>query len=130
MKKQFVLTSTILASLAACSSQPSMDEDGWTSDRETAICVNKEGQRIDDDACDDDDGSNGMATAAMWYFIGANSRVPYYGERAYGGSTVRKSGVSYYKAPAATQVTKSQAVSRGGFGSSARASSSSMSAGS
>ena len=55
----------------------------------------------------------------LWYFLGRNSVIPPYGERARGGSFSRAGGVSYARAPANTFVSRSGAISRGGFGASA-----------
>lgn len=128
MRKQLTMTTAMAAALVAlpaCSSN-----DGWTgdvvADRDTAVCVNQQGSRVDDDLCDDDGPRTGGSSAFLWYYIGRNSAVPYYGDSIYdrryarGGSFARQPGVAYSRAPASTKMTRSQAVSRGGLGSSSR----------
>jgi hypothetical protein len=130
MKKQLVMTTAMAAALAAlpgCSSNNGWNEDA-VADRETAVCVDQQGTRVDDDLCDDDDYryGGGGGNAFLWYYLGRSSAIPYYGDsihhRRYGGrgSFVPTPGVSYGKAPASTRITRSQAVSRGGLGSSGR----------
>jgi len=128
MKKQLAMTTAMAAALVAlpgCSSN-----DGWDgdviADRDTAICVNQEGERIDDDFCDDDYRGGGGSNAFLWYYLGRSSAIPYYGDsihhsryRGYGSYTPAP-GVGYARAPASTNITRSQAVSRGGLGSRSR----------
>ena len=133
MKKQMFMTTAMAAALAglpACSS----NNDGWNeeviADRDTAVCVDQQGKRVDDDLCDNDGPrSSGMGNAFLWYYIGRSAAVPYYGEsihdRRYSryaryNSFSPRPGVAYGRAPAATRMTRSQAVSRGGLGSSSR----------
>jgi hypothetical protein len=127
MKKQLIMTtamSAALAALPACSSNDGWNEDVY-ADRDTAVCVDQQGRRVDDDLCDDDyDG--GGSSAFLWYYLGRSSAVPYYGDSIYDrrykgkGTFARQPGVSYGRAPASTAMTRSQAVSRGGLGSSGR----------
>jgi len=118
------ITTALAASLSACG-QPSGDwDDGVTqyADRDTAVCVDRVTQkRIPDRECDRR-GVGGNTNPALWYYLGRNSAVPYYGDTIRGGSYSRPAGRSFYHAPASTAMTKSSAVSRGGFGSSARSS--------
>ncbi|MDO7843687.1 hypothetical protein [Sphingomonas immobilis] len=120
MKFDLKLTTAISAALiaGACSN----DQGDWTAQRDTAVCTDKAGQRVADANCQRaHSGSSGvMAGAFAWYYLSRNSRVPYYGERATGGSFARAAGSTYYHAPAGTAMTRSAAISRGGFGSSAR----------
>lgn len=135
MKKQMFMTTAVAAALAglpACSSNTS--NNGWNedviADRDTAVCVDQAGARVDDDLCDDDrPRSGGMGNAFLWYYIGRNSAVPYYGDSIHDRRYSRYSrynsfsprpGVSYGRAPTSTRMTRSQAVSRGGLGSSSR----------
>lgn len=128
MKKQLGMTTAMAAALLAlpaCSSNDGWNED-VVADRDTAICVNQEGERVDDDLCDDGRGSGGLSNAFLWYYIGRNSAIPYYGDsirhsryKGYGSYQPRP-GTTYGRAPVTTNVTRSQAVSRGGFGSSSR----------
>ncbi len=126
MKKQLTMTTAMAAALAAlpaCSSN-----DGWneetTAQWDTAVCVDQQGQRVDDDLCDDD--RRGGSSAFLWYFIGRNSAVPYYGDSIFDrrfkgrGSFKAQPGVRYDRAPVSTNMTRSQAISRGGLGSSGR----------
>ena len=110
----------------ACSSN-----DDWNGDvvaeRDTAVCVDREGRRVDDDRCSNDHyHGSGVASAFLWYYIGRNSAVPYYGDSIHDrrfagrGTFTRSPGVQYARAPASTAMTRSRAVSRGGLGSSAR----------
>ena len=129
MKKQLTMTTAMAAALLAlpaCSSN-----DGWdgdvVADQDTALCVNQQGERVDDDLCDDDRRSgSGMSSAFLWYYIGRNAAVPYYGDSIHDrrfrghGSFNRAPGVNYGRAPASTRMTRSAAVSRGGLGSSGR----------
>ncbi len=126
MKKNVAMTSAMAAALVAlpgCSDR----NNGWNDDviasSDTAICVDREGRRIDDDLCDDDRNS-GVSSAFLWYYIGRSSAIPYYGDsihnRRYRGSFTPAAGAFYSRAPASTRMTRSQAVSRGGLGSSSR----------
>jgi len=131
MRKQLTMTTAMAAALVAlpaCSSN-----DGWNEDvvaaSDTAVCVDKQGSRVDDDLCDDDRPRSGGSSAFLWYYIGRNSAVPYYGDSIHDsryarqgrrGSFVPQPGVNYSRAPTTTKMTRSQAVSRGGLGSSSR----------
>lgn len=137
MKKQLTMTTAMAAALLAlpgCSAQ----EDDWSGDvyaeRDTAVCVDQDGNRVDDDLCSPTayhsagyhGGYNGGSNAFLWYYLGRSSAVPYYGESirdprfAGRGSFQPTAGATYEPAPATTRMTRSQAVSRGGLGSSGR----------
>lgn len=125
MTKQLNMTTAMAAALLtlpACSSTNGWDED-VVADTDTAICVNGAGERVDDDLCGDDGyRRSGFAS----YYIGRGRAVPYYGDsihhRRYAGSGsyAMDPTRSYARAPAATRMTRSAAVSRGGLGSSGR----------
>ena len=125
MKKQLAMTSAMAAALMAlpaCSSNDEWNED-VNAEWDTAVCVDQEGRRVDDGRCDDDRGIG--SSAFLWYYIGRNSALPYYGDsirdrRFAGGSYRPKPGIRYDRAPASTRMPRSQAVSRGGLGSSSR----------
>ena len=128
MKKQLSMTSAMAAALIAlpaCSSNDDWNEDVVAS-RDTAVCVDQEGKRVDDDLCDRDRGGGIGSSAFLWYYLGRSSAVPYYGDsihhRRYSGrgSYTPAPGINYDRAPVSTRMTRSQAVSRGGLGSSSR----------
>jgi hypothetical protein len=133
MKKQLSMTTAMAAallSLPGCSSNDDWNED-VVADRDTAICVDKEGKRVDDNQCGQQtaihhSGGIGVGTAFLWYYLGRNSAVPYYGESIHNpryaglGAYEPRAGVNYARAPAASRMTRSSAVSRGGLGSSGR----------
>ena len=120
--KQIHMTAAMAAAILALPGCEDPEPTWQTAQTETAICTTQSGERVDDDLCGDDydnRGSNGF----LWYFIGRGSRVPYYYDSVrdprYRGSYQRSPTVTYARAPASTRVA-SPAVSRGGFGSSAR----------
>lgn len=130
MNKHLTITTAMAAAMIAlpgCSSN-----DGWddqvVADRDTAVCVDQEGKRVEDRRCNDvpRTGGSGIGTGLLWYYIGRNSAVPYYGDsirdRRYAGagSFSPRAGAVYAPAPARTSMRRSQAVSRGGLGSSGR----------
>lgn len=117
-----------LTALAGCSSGNDWD-DNVVADRDTAVCVDQSGKRIADANCTTHRSGGGVGTAAMlgyWYYMGRNSRVPYFGDSVndgsgrFNGSTRPGAGTSYASAPASANMTRSAAVARGGFGSSGR----------
>lgn len=124
MTKQLTITATMAATLMALSAcSPSQNEwEEATSDSDTGVCVDQQGRRIPDDDCRT--GSRGGG--GRWYYIDRHAPLPYYGDsirdaRFSGrGSYEPRLGVDYYTAPASTQMTRSQAISRGGLGSSGR----------
>ena len=100
------------------------EADGWTAQRDTAICTDAAGKRVADDSCRQQqavaNGSHGASNAFLWYFLARNAVIPPYGEVARGGAYARTPGRSYFRAPGTTRVTRAGAISRGGFGASAR----------
>jgi len=127
MIKQLSMTTSMAAALIAlpgCSSNDGWD-DNVVADRDTEVCVDQQGQRVEDSRCNSDRRAGGGSNAFLWYFIGRNMAVPYYGDsvrdrRFAGGSYSPRAGASYFPAPGRTSMTRSQAVSRGGLGSSGR----------
>ena len=99
--------------------------EGVVADRDTRVCVNQNGDRIDDDDCEG--GRRYVSGSGVgWYYLGRGSRVPYMGDSTrnarYGfmGSNMPRAGAVYGSAPASANMSRSTAVSRGGFGSSGR----------
>jgi len=126
MKKQLGMTTAMAAALLAlpaCSSNDDWNGD-VIADRDTAICVDSDGERVDDDLCDDD--YRGGTYGFTRYYFARRAPVPYYGDSVHHsrykgyGSYRPAPGVDYARAPVSTNVTRSQAVSRGGLGSSSR----------
>ena len=115
MKKDLTITTGVAAALllSGCGQR-----DDWTAQRDTAVCTNRSGNRVPDDRCDRRH-AGGRGSGFLWYYLGRNSGIPAYGERATGGSWSRPAGSTFYRAPASTAMTRAAAVARGGFGSSA-----------
>ena len=112
MKKQLVMTTAMAAALAglpACSSNDGWNED-VIADRDTAICVDRQGERVDDDRCGGDRYRGpGLGSAFLWYYIGRSAAVPYYGDSIHDrryqryaryNSFAPQPGRSYAEAPA------------------------------
>lgn len=132
MKKQLTMTTAMAAALVAlpgCSSGDDWNEDVYAAS-DTAVCVNQQGERVDDDLCQSRNyysgHSGGGGNAFLWYYLGRNSAIPYYGDSirdpryAGYGSYQPRPGATYGRAPTSTRMTRSAAVSRGGLGSSGR----------
>lgn len=132
MKKHLTMTTAMAAALLAlpaCSSGDDWNDD-VVADSDTAVCVDKDGVRVDDSQCapqrtvtNNYHSGGGMGNAFLWYYIGRNSAVPYYGDsvrepRFSGGSYKAQPNTHYNAAPASSRMTRSAAVSRGGMGSS------------
>lgn len=125
--KDLTITVGVAAALmtGACNSQP--QDNGWTADKDTAICVDKAGNRVPDAQCPQQRHATAgsFGSPFLWYFLGRQSAVPYYGERVFGGSYAPTVGRNYFRAPAGSArvapagFTRGASVSRGGFGSSA-----------
>lgn len=117
LKIDLKITTGVAAALLA--SGCGQKDNGWVADKDTAVCTDKQGQRVADDNCQRPHVGGGVGSSAfLWYFLGRNSAVPYYGERVRGGSFSRAPGTSYFRAPAGSSMTRAAAISRGGFGSS------------
>jgi len=127
MRRHLAMTSAMAAALLAlpgCSK-----EEGWEdvrAENDTAVCVDKEGKRVNDAQCMTQQaahavGHGGGGNAFLWYYLGRNSRLPFYGDsvrdpRFSGGSYEPRAG-TYSLAPSDANMTRSRAVSRGGMGS-------------
>lgn len=127
MKKQLSMTTAMAAALtglSGCSSTNDWDDGYAYADRDTAVCVDQNGQRVDDDQCDDRRYRSYGGSFVHYYYIGRGSAIPFYGDTIddarYKGSFAPQAGATYYPSPADTRMTRSQAVSRGGLGSSSR----------
>lgn len=132
MKKQIFLTTamaTALTSLAGCSSGDDWDGNVY-ADSDTQICTDDAGLRVEDLWCDDDDRDGFVYIGGIrhkkkgWYYVNRGSPMPYYGDSIrdskFKGSTAAIAGATYARAPSSSNMTRSSAVSRGGFGSSSR----------
>lgn len=124
MNKQLALTTAMaatLTSLSACSS--GSDWDGSYADNDTRVCVDEAGNRVDDSQCGSHIRGGGYYG---WYYVNRGSRLPYYGDSVNDaklgiqGSKTPLAGKNYASAPSHTNLTRSAAKSRGGFGSSGR----------
>ncbi len=127
MKKQIFLTSAMaatLAGLSGCSSNDDWNED-VIANEDTAICVDQNGNRIDDENCDESRPRIAGFYASRFY-ISRGSRLPYLGDSlrdtryGFNGSASPVPGANYSKAPSETNITRSAAIARGGFGASSR----------
>lgn len=116
------ITTAIAAAMmaSACGQQQRSWDDNYAQ-RDTAVCVDKQGRRVPDQQCSRGGGGGG-SSAFLWYYLGRSSALPYYGEAARGGSYSRAPGATYFHAPSSMASTRATAISRGGFGSTARAS--------
>lgn len=132
MKKQIFLTSAMaatLTSLTGCASGDDWDDNGYAS-ADTQVCVDDVGIRVDDMWCVDDDNDghvyfNGQRYRKRdWYYVYRGSPLPYHGEwvrdARFKGSAAPIAGATYARAPQFTNMTRSAAMARGGFGSSSR----------
>lgn len=126
-KKHLALTTAMaatLTSLSACSS--GNDWDDSYADKDTAVCVDEAGRRVDDSSCRSPRVGGAGAGLLAWYYINRGSRLPYYGDSVRDpklgikGSPTPAAGASYASAPSHTNLTRSAAKARGGFGSSGR----------
>ena len=128
--KDLKFTTGVAAALLAaplatgCNQQ---QDNGWTADRDTAVCVDKEGHRVPDSQCPQQRQAvaSSFGSPFLWYYLGRQSSLPYYGDTVRGGSYAPTAGHSYFRAPAGTAMTRSASsrggsIARGGFGSSAR----------
>jgi hypothetical protein len=127
MKKKLLITSTMamtLAALSGCSSGDDWNEDVIASD-DTAICVDQNGTRIEDEECDKSRYTNGGSRGSFFYFA-RGARLPYIGDSLrdsrykFAGYSKPMVGVKYNAAPSSTGMSRSSAIARGGFGSGSR----------
>lgn len=126
MKKQLTMTTAMAAALtglSGCSSTNDWDDGYAYADRDTAVCVDQNGQRVEDDRCDDNR-YRSYGGGFVRYYIGRGAAIPFYGDSIrnsrYSGSYAPQAGATYYPSSSDTRMTRSQAVSRGGLGSSSR----------
>lgn len=123
-RKPLVLTSAMAATLGALSGCSSSRSDGWDANypaaSDTEVCVDGQGYRIEDWQCDD---GSARRYGGGWYYIRRGSALPYYGDSVFderlrvNGSRQPVMGSYYSRAPEGANMTRSAAVSRGGFGS-------------
>lgn len=115
IRNALVMTTAVALALQACAPQAKAS-DSFTAEDDVAVCTDRQGNRVDDDLCDRNNSSSGGG-GFFFMYLGGGSVVPAYGKPVRGGSKYATPGKSY--------TSSKSAVSRGGFGSSARASSSS-----
>lgn len=123
--KELKITTGVAAALLAAGCGQSRDADnGWTASQDVAVCVDKDGKRVPDGQCPRQQFASGHPYPAgspfLWYYIGRSQALPYYGDVVRGGGYRPAAGRSYFRAPSVTSMTRSTAIARGGFGSSAR----------
>jgi hypothetical protein len=120
LRHELKFTTALAAAVLAAGCGKSRDDaDGWVAQTDTAVCTDRSGNRVADNQCARHTHAGGVSPF-LWYFLARNAVIPPYGERVRGGSYARMPGRGYGFAPATTQVTRAGAISRGGFGASAR----------
>jgi hypothetical protein len=111
--KKFGLMFTVATATMLVSCGSANANDGWTADEDTAICTDRQGNRVDEDRCDDDARRGGGMF--FWYFMSRGGYVPPMGHKVHKskyGSYKKSPGKSYYPASRYS----SHSSSRGGFG--------------
>lgn len=128
IQKKLILTSAMaatLSTLGGCSGKSTKDGD-VVADRDTAVCVDQNGTRVEDSRCGKPGmrGGSGMASAFLWYYVGRGGLIPHRGDnindpnRGFTGSHFASKGTQYAAAAASTNIVRSPATARSGFGSS------------
>lgn len=122
MEKKLTLTAGLAAALTGLSGcGPSAPTD-YVAAGNTRICTDQWGQRIDDDYCED---GYRRTYGSSFVYLGRGSPIPYYYDNVrdpkYARYVSRTPPAGFVdRAPAATNMARSSAVSRGGLGRSAR----------
>lgn len=128
IKKKLILTSAMAATLSAlggCSEKNANDKD-VLAERDTAVCVDQNGTRVEDSRCGKPGARSGggLSSGFLWYYVGRNGIIPHRGDnindpnRGFTGSHFATKGAQYAAAPASTNIVRSPATSRAGLGSS------------
>lgn len=125
MKKQLTLTATLAAALSGCSSPGNEWDNDVYSSVDSAVCTDKNGIVVDDSQCRSNFRGGSYYGGYGYHYYPRNSRLPFQGEsvrdaRFATGSDTPRPGAQYYGSPVETRMTRSQAMSRGGFGSRGR----------
>lgn len=119
MNKRLTLTATLAAALTGLSGCASRSGE-WIAEESTRICVDEDGDRIDDDYCEGPRARVGSGFAFL--YLRRGSPIPYYYDNVrdpkYARWISRSPLPGAIRAPAATAMSRSAAVSRGGLGSS------------
>jgi hypothetical protein len=101
------------------------EDQGWDTGQPTRYCVDRQGQRVPDAECANDQRAQGTGGISpfLWYYLGTlNSGQRYYvppiGGPASGGGYMPLSGLGYRYAPASSGESARgfAPVTRGGFG--------------
>ena len=101
------ISAAILATTACSNSRD------WQIDNDTRVCVNDNGDRVDEGNCNRNNGAGW--SPYRWYYISRGGYVPYYGNTVSGGSYFPSTtSTGYASAPAEPPPG---AVTRAGFGS-------------
>ena len=122
MEKKLTLTAGLAAALTGLSGcGPSAPSD-YVAANNTRVCVDSAGQRIDDDYCED---NYRRTYGSSFVYLRRGSPIPFYydniNDRRYAAYASRTPPVGFVdRAPAATNMARSTAVSRGGLGRSSR----------
>lgn len=113
-KPDLRITTAVASALAlvACGQSFNQD-DGWTAAENTAVCTDRQGQRVEDRNCSQQS-RQAHPNMFLWYYLMRGGSVPPYGERVAGGSYARPAGASFTSSSASAAT-----IARGGFGSSA-----------
>lgn len=116
MEKKLTLTVTLAAALAGLSG--CSDGDDYRAAGNTRVCADDWGQRIADDYCERRGGGG------SFFYLRSGAPIPYYydniRDKRYASYVSRTPLAGYRSAPAATNMARSSAISRGGLGSSGR----------
>jgi hypothetical protein len=121
MEKKLTLTAALATALAGLSGCSDGDDLDYRAASNTRVCVDDWGQRIADQYCE----QRGRVGGGSFVYLRAGSPIPYYydniRDKRYASYVSRTPPVGFVDAaPAATNMSRSSAISRGGLGSSSR----------
>ena len=119
MEKKLTLTVTLAAALAGLSGCSNSDDLDYRAASNTRVCADDWGQRIADEYCERRGGGG------SFFYLRSGAPIPYYydniRDKRYASYVSRTPPTGFVdRAPAATNMARSSAISRGGLGSSAR----------